>query len=58
LGQVSGKAGLAEAIHYALHYWQRLVLFLEDGRLELDTNTLHPSGPTSSTSSADPQGGP
>jgi hypothetical protein len=34
LGQVSGKAGLAEAIHYALHYWQRLVLFLEDGRLE------------------------
>jgi hypothetical protein len=31
---------LAEAIRYALRHWQGLVLFLEDGRLELDTNTV------------------
>jgi len=37
---VSGKSGLAEAIRYALRHWQGLVLFLEDGRLELDTNTV------------------
>ena len=40
LGRVSGKSGLAEAIRYALRHWQGLVLFLEDGRLELDTNTV------------------
>jgi transposase len=40
LGRVSGKSNLAEAIRYALRHWQGLVLFLEDGRLELDTNTI------------------
>jgi hypothetical protein len=30
---------LAEAIRYALRHWPGLVLFLDDGRLELDTNT-------------------
>jgi transposase len=40
LGQVSGKSNLAEAIRYALRHWQGLVLFLEDGRLELDTNVI------------------
>jgi hypothetical protein len=40
LGRVSGKSGLAEAIRYALRHWQGLVLFLEDGRLELDTNSI------------------
>ena len=40
LGRVSGKSTLAEAIRYALRHWQGLVLFLEDGRLELDTNTI------------------
>ena len=40
LGQVSGRSTLAEAIRYALRHWQGLVLFLEDGRLELDTNTV------------------
>ena len=40
LGRVSGKSGLAEAIRYALRHWPGLVLFLEDGRLELDTNTV------------------
>ncbi len=40
LGRVSGKSTLAEAIRYALRHWWGLVLFLEDGRLELDTNTI------------------
>ena len=40
LGRVSGKSALAEAIRYALRHWPGLVLFLEDGRLELDTNTV------------------
>src|SRR4051812_23980510 len=40
LGRVSGKSALAEAIRYALRHWLGLVLFLEDGRLELDTNTI------------------
>jgi hypothetical protein len=39
LARVSGKSGL-EAIRYALRHWQGLVLFLDDGRLELDTNTV------------------
>jgi transposase len=40
LARVSGKSTLAEAIRYALRHWQGLVLFLEDGRIELDTNTV------------------
>jgi hypothetical protein len=40
LERVSGKSVLAEAIRYALRHWTGLVLFLEDGRLELDTNTV------------------
>ena len=40
LGRVSGKSTLAEAIRYALRHWPGLVLFLEDGRLELDTNVI------------------
>jgi transposase len=31
---------LAPAIRYALNHWKGLVLFLDDGRLELDTNTV------------------
>src|SRR3712207_1500732 len=40
LERVSGKSTLAEAIRYALRHWTGLVLFLGDGRLELDTNTV------------------
>ena len=40
LGRVSGRSTLAEAIRYALRHWQGLVLFLEDGRVELDTNVV------------------
>jgi transposase len=40
LEQVSARSTLAEAIRYALRHWSGLVLFLDDGRLELDTNTV------------------
>ena len=40
LERVSSKSALAEAARYALRHWTGLVLFLEDGRLELDTNTI------------------
>jgi transposase len=40
LGRVSGKAPIAEAIRYALHHWDGLVRFLDDGRIELDTNIV------------------
>ena len=37
---VLGLPLTVEAIRYALRHWQGLVLFLDDGRLELDTNTI------------------
>jgi hypothetical protein len=40
LGRIPGASTLAKAIRYALNHWNGLVLFLEDGRLELDTNTV------------------
>src|SRR3954470_13906772 len=40
LGRVSDKSALAEAIRYALRHWQGLILFLDDGRIELDTNVI------------------
>ncbi len=40
LAQVSGRSTLAEAIRYALARWQTLTRFLEDGRIELDTNPV------------------
>jgi transposase len=40
LDRVSGRSGLAQAIRYALNHWDGLILFLNDGRLELDTNTV------------------
>jgi transposase len=40
LMQVSGRSTLAEAIRYALARWQGLARFLEDGRIELDTNPV------------------
>jgi len=43
LGQVSGKMPLAAAIRYALSRWDSLCLFLTDGRVELDTNTVERS---------------
>ncbi len=40
LERVSDRSGLAEAIRYALRHWTGLVLFLDDGRVELDNNTV------------------
>jgi transposase len=40
LVRLSGRSRLAEAIRYMLKLWDGLVLFLDDGRLELDTNTV------------------
>ena len=40
LGRVSAKSVLAEAIRYALRHWKGLGLFLDDGRVEIDSNTV------------------
>lgn len=40
LMQVSGKAPIADAIRYGLHHWDGLTRFLDDGRIELDTNIV------------------
>ncbi len=40
LARVSGKSVIAEAIRYGLNHWGGLTRFLEDGRIELDTNIV------------------
>ena len=40
LARVSAKAPIAEAIRYGLNHWDGLVRFLDDGRIELDTNIV------------------
>jgi transposase len=40
LKRISGRSTLAQAIRYALNHWDGLVRYLDDGRLELDTNTV------------------
>ena len=40
LGRISGKSTLAQAIRYALTRWQTLGRFIDDGRIEIDTNTV------------------
>jgi transposase len=40
LRRVPARSGLAEAIRYALARWDALCRFLDDGRIELDTNTV------------------
>jgi transposase len=40
LGRIPGASTLAKAIRYALNHWNGLIMFLEDGRIELDTNTV------------------
>ena len=41
--QVSAKAKLGEAIRYALTRWDGLARFLDDGRIDLDSNTVERS---------------
>ncbi len=40
LETVSGKSPTAKAIRYALSHWAGLIRFIDDGRVELDTNTV------------------
>jgi transposase len=40
LGRLSGRSRLADAIRYTLKLWDGLTRFLEDGRIELDTNPV------------------
>src|SRR3954464_10284026 len=40
LAGVSGKMPVAKAIRYMLNHWDGLCVFLTDGRVELDTNTI------------------
>ena len=43
LAQASRKSALADAIRYALTRWDGLIRFLDDGRIELDSNTVERS---------------
>ncbi|WP_443029580.1 IS66 family transposase [Sphingomonas sp. T1] len=43
LGQISRKGRLAEAIRYALNHWDGLCRFIDDGRIEMDSNTVERS---------------
>mgnify|MGYP001788395018 CR=1 FL=1 len=40
LARLSGRSKLAQAIRYAFNHWEGLIRFLDDGRLELDTNIV------------------
>lgn len=43
LGLISQKTKLAEAIRYMLSRWEGLTGFIDDGRIEFDSNTLERS---------------
>ena len=38
--RVSGSSDLAKAMRYALRHWTGLMAFLDDGRIEMDSNTV------------------
>ena len=40
LERVSAASDLAKAIRYALRHWPGLTVFLDDGRIEMDTNVV------------------
>jgi hypothetical protein len=37
---VPGWSDLAKAMRYALRHWPGLILYLDDGRLEMDSNIV------------------
>ncbi len=43
LGLISQKTKLAEAVRYTLSRWKGLSRFLDDGRIEIDSNTVERS---------------
>ncbi len=40
IGRVSAVSDLAKAMRYAIRHWPGLVIFLDDGRVEMDTNVV------------------
>jgi len=40
LARVSGKSPLAEILRYAVNHWDGLCVFLDDGRVEMDSNAV------------------
>jgi transposase len=40
LERVPGRSTLAQAMRYALNHWNGLICYIDDGRLEMDTNTV------------------
>jgi transposase len=40
VGRVSAVTDLAKAIRYAIRHWPGLIAFLDDGRIEMDTNVV------------------
>jgi hypothetical protein len=40
LPRVPGWSDLAKAMRYALRHWDGLILYLDDGRLEMDSNAV------------------
>jgi transposase len=40
IGRVSSASDLAKAIGYAIRHWSGLTVFLDDGRVEMDTNVV------------------
>jgi transposase len=43
LVQVASGSSIAQAIRYGLNHWDGLVRFLDDGRIEIDSNTVERS---------------
>jgi len=43
LGRVSAKSPIAQAMRYALNHWDGLTRFLDDGRIDLDSNIVERS---------------
>ena len=43
LPQLSTKSALYKAMNYMLGHWSGLIRFLDDGRIEVDTNTVERS---------------
>ena len=40
LARLPGGATVAQALRYGLNHWDGLVRFLDDGRIEIDSNTV------------------
>ena len=43
LARLPGGATVAQALRYGLNHWEGLVRFLDDGRIEIDSNTVERS---------------